>query len=116
MVVRRRPSDAPEDPPEGYCYAACPVLESEQHHRDLIGRMVLVAHERTKTLEPGWYLGRIKLFGVSDSWKSALPTANFLVKYNKKDTGNMLGGDEALELSPANYGRDEWWLLLEPTV
>ena len=51
-----------------------------------------------------WYLGRIKLFGVSDSWKRVLPAANFLFKYNKKDTGNMLAGDEALELSPANYG------------
>ena len=31
----------------------------------------------------------------------------------KKETGNALEGDEALELTAANYGRDEWWLLLE---
>ena len=31
-----------------------------------------------------------------------------------KETGNALEGDEALELTAANYGRDELWLLLEP--
>ena len=53
------------------------------------------------------------VFGVSESWKRACPTANFLVKYSKRDTGNALDGDEALELTAANYGRDEWWVLLE---
>ena len=38
----------------------------------------------------------------------------FMEKYAKKETGNALEGDEALELTAANYGRDEWWLLLEP--
>ena len=36
-----------------------------------------------------------------------------LVKYTKKDTDDALHGDEAAELTAANYGRDEWWLLLE---
>ena len=44
------------------------------------------------------------------------PTANFLVKYTKKDTGNALDGDSAIELSPANYGKGEWWLLLDPVL
>ena len=35
------------------------------------------------------------------------PTTNFLVKYTKKDTGNALDGDSAIELSPANYGKGE---------
>ena len=30
-----------------------------------------------------------------------------LVKYTKKETGSALEGDEALELTMANYGRDE---------
>lgn len=85
----------------------------EQQHRDLIGRKVLIAHEATKNLEADWHIGKIKLYGVSDAWKKVCPTANFLIKYTKKETGNALEGDEALELTAANYGRDEWWLLLE---
>jgi len=77
---------------------------------------VLVAHERTKDLEPGWYIGKIKLYGVSEACKKACRSANFLVKYTKKVTGSALEGDEALELTKANYGRDEWWLLLEPSA
>ena len=30
----------------------CPTLLTEEDHRNLIGRKVLIAHERTKTLEP----------------------------------------------------------------
>ena len=40
-------------------------------------------------------------------------TANFIVQYTKKQTGNALQGDEARELSVRNYGADEWWLLLD---
>jgi len=47
-------------------------------------------------------------------WKKSCPTANFLIKYTKKETNNALDGDSALELSTANYGVDEWWLLLDP--
>ena len=54
------------------------------------------------------------MYIVSDAWKKVLPTANFLIKYTMKETGNALEGDEALELTAANYGRDELWLLLEP--
>ena len=39
---------------------------------------------------------------------------NFLVKHTKRETDSMLEGDEALELTAANYGCDEWWLLLDP--
>ena len=71
----------------------------------------------TKDLEPrGWYIGKIKLYGVSEACKKACPSANFLVKYTKKEIGSALEGDEALELTKANYGRDEWWLLLEPSA
>ena len=80
----------------------------------MIGRNVLIAHERTKTLEPGWYMGKIKLFGVSPVWKRVCPSANFLIKYTKKETNSMLEGDSALELAMNNYGRDGWWLLLDP--
>ena len=38
--------------------------------------------------------------------KKICPTANFLVKYTKKGTNNALQGDEVVELTAANYGRD----------
>ena len=60
----------------GFVYAPAPPLATEQDHRNLIGRKVLIAHERTKTLEPGWYTGRIKLFGVSASWKKSCPSSS----------------------------------------
>ena len=40
--------------------------------------------------------------------------ANFLVQYSKKETGNALDGDPAIELAANNYGSDEWWLHLDP--
>ena len=65
-----------------------------------------------------WYVGKIKLYGVSPMWKrfSGNPKANFMIKYTKKLTNNALEGDEAAELTPAKYGPGEWWLLLEPTA
>ena len=84
------------------------------------GRKVLVAHERTKDLEPWWYIGKIKLYGVSEACKKACPSANFLVKRSiprrRPAVCWRASGDEALELTKANYGRDEWWLLLEPSA
>ena len=50
---------------------------------------VLVAHERTKSYEAGWYMGRFKLFRVFASWKKACPSASFLsflVKFTKRET------------------------------
>ena len=36
--------------------------------------------------------------------------------YTKKETNGEMaeGAEEARELSAANYGRDEWWVLLDP--
>lgn len=99
---------------QGFTYSECPTLESDQQYRKLIGRKIFVAHDRTKSLQADWYVGTIKLDGVSPAWKKRCPTANFLVKYTRQGTGNALEGDEALELTAANYGRNEWWLLLDP--
>ena len=38
--------DAPHEPPEGFTYALCPTLESDQQCRELIGRMVLACGAR----------------------------------------------------------------------
>lgn len=106
--------NAPEDPPEGFAYAPCPSLDTEEQHHELLGARVLVAHERTESFDAGWYMGRIKLFGVSAAWKRACPSANFIVRFRRGETNSALHGDEGLELTVHNYGRNEWWLLLEP--
>ena len=51
-------------------------------------------------------------------WKKVCPTANFLLHYTKKETYSAMteGQEEARELSASNYGRDEWWVLLEPVA
>ena len=93
-------------------HAPCPPLETEEQQRALVGRQVLVAHN---TEPVGWHVGKVRFFGVGAKWKKQCETANFLVYYTKKDTGGLLNGEEARELSSRNYGPDEWWLLLDPT-
>ena len=85
---------------------------------------MLVAHNS----EPvGWHVGRVRFHGVSKGWLKVCPTANYLLRYTKKQTnGDMTEGQEEAaetqaecweaghELSASNYGRDEWWVLLDP--
>ena len=66
----------------------------------------------TPSRSVGWHVGKVRFFGVGAKWKKQCETANFLVYYTKKDTGGLLNGEEARELSSRNYGTDEWWLLL----
>ena len=97
----------------GYTYAPCPPLETDDQCKALLGRRVLVAHN---TNPIGWHMGRVRFFGVNAKWRKVCPTANFLVRYTKKETNGEMaeGAEEARELSAANYGRDEWWVLLDP--
>ena len=71
-----------------------------------VGRHVLLAHN---TNPIGWHIGRVRFVGVSAKWRKVCPTANFLVRYTKKETNGEL--TEGLEEA---RGRDEWWLLLDP--
>ena len=50
--------------------------------------------------------------------KKAGPTANFKLRFTKKETNSEMkeGQEEVRELAARNYGRDEWWLLLDPVV
>ena len=112
-VVSTRGGEAPEAPPEGYHYAPCPPLETDDEKRALVGRRVLVAH----ITDPiGWHVGRVRFFGVGARWLKVCATANFLVRYTKKETNADMkeGQEEGREFSASNYGRDEWWLLLDP--
>ena len=62
--------------------------------------------------------GTVITSAVGKSWKTgknSVPTATNVVEFKLKDTGTKsLNGKVAMELSPAKYGADEWWLLLEP--
>ena len=62
--------------------------------------------------------GTVITSAVGKSWKTGkngVPTATNVVEFKLKDTGTKsLNGKVAMELSPAKYGADEWWLLLEP--
>ena len=66
----------------------------------------------------GWFVGTVVTSAVGKSWKTGkngVPTATNVVEFKLKDTGTKsLNGKVAMELSPAKYGADEWWLLLEP--
>ena len=59
----------------------------------------------------------VRFFGVSAKDKKYCPTANFKLRYTKKETNGEMkeGQEEAVQLSASNYGRDEWWVLLDPT-
>jgi hypothetical protein len=103
--------EAPATAPSGYVYSAtCPPLETEEQQRALVGRRVLVTHHT----EPiGWHVGKILHYGVSHTEKRLCETANFKVAYTKKETNGELQGHQARELTSRNYGRDEWWMLLD---
>ena len=49
------------------------------------------------------------------AWKKNAPTATHVVEYKERDTRTKkLVGKEATELSTEKYGKEEWWLLLDP--
>ena len=56
-------------------------------------------------------LWRWRSYGAA--WKQ--PEATHIVRYQRKDTHTKeLEGRVACKLAVDNYGRSEWWLLLEP--
>ena len=84
----------------------CPIALIEQPADEqkaaLVGRRVLVAHT-TPTV--GWHIGRVRFVGVAAKWRKVCPTANFLVRYTKKETnGELTEGLEEARVSAANSG------------
>ena len=72
--------------------------------RALIGRTVLVAHN---TDPIGWHIAHVRFFGVSASWRKVCPTANFVLRYTKKETnGEFKDGSEEVGavLGPRFHG------------
>ena len=103
--------EAPKTPPKGYTYAPCPSLATEEEQRALKGRKILAAHILDGAT--GWYMGTVQAFGVGPSWR--MPEATHIVLYKTSETGNKdLNGRVACTLTAEKYGREEWWLLLEP--
>ena len=53
------------------------------------------------------------VLGVGASWKQS--EATHIIRYQKTETGTKdLDGRVACKLAADNYGKSEWWLLLEP--
>lgn len=107
--------EAPVQPPSGYRYILdVPKLDTDADKQGLVGKMVLHAWDRPGLR--GWFVGKISHVGVSPRDLKATPTANFVVTYKKQVTKNkLLDGRVASSLLASNYGRAEWWILLEPT-
>ena len=47
-------------------------------------------------------------------WIATTPTANYVVKYKKAETEQLLGGLSACELTERTYVSSVWWVLSEP--
>lgn len=107
---------APEEPPTGFRYAPHPPpLVTDADLLALVRRYVLHAFDQGDVR--GWYMGRISARGVSAAELRRIPTANFVVTYDKKHTNNKnLHGRVASSLTADKYGKKEWWLLLEENV
>ena len=104
---------APETPPTGFVYAPCPPLATEAEQRTLCGRSILAAHILDGAT--GWYVGKVQNFGVGSAWKQ--PDATHIVVYKRAETKTKeLERRVACKLSADNYGRTEWWLLLDSVV
>ena len=74
--------EAPATPPEGFVYASCPPLATEEEQRALCGRSILAAHILDGAT--GWFMGKVQNFGVGPSWKQ--PDATHIVLYKKAQT------------------------------
>lgn len=94
-----------------YAPVAPPVATDEEQLR-LVGSFIMHAWD-TGSIQ-GWFKGKITHKGVSPRDQIATPSANFVVKYDKRVTGlKELDGRVASTLTPDKYGPREWWLLLE---
>ena len=107
---------APPHPPAGFRYVdQCPALDSDETQIALVGKQILHAFDQEGLM--GWFIGRISARGVSARDLARTPTANFVVSYDKKTTGErLLHGRVASSLVADKYGPTEWWILLEPNA
>ena len=97
--------------PAGYkILEECPPMTTDAEMSALIGKQGLFGWDNT--VASGWYLGKIQGRGLSATDLRKTPTANFVVRYTKAQTGSI-HGNVACELSPRLYGAAVWWVLVE---
>ena len=98
--------------PPGYIMVdACPALDTIRQQRSLVGKMILYGWEDDE--RTGWFVGRVAHNRVTARDKREVATANFVVRYNAKQTGGQIDGLVACELSARTYGASQWWVLLQ---
>lgn len=99
-------------PPNGYSIVpTCPNLTTPQQRAQLIGKTVLVGWDDSD--KHGWFIGVVHSTNVCARDKQHTPTANFVVKYTKNRTNNVLNGLVACELSERTHGVQKWWVRVE---
>ena len=97
--------------PEGYeIVGSCAPLATEADLHNFIGKIVYVGHDSKQAR--GWFVGRVHSCDLSRADLKKTPSANFIIKYQGKDTGNKIKGSEARKLSADTYGTDLWWVEL----
>ena len=60
----------------------------------------------------GWFIGRVQSRDLSAADLKKTPSANFIIKYQSKETNKKLNGSEARKLSSDNNGPNQWWVEL----
>jgi hypothetical protein len=79
--------DADETPPVGRGLHLCFVPATRDRRAE--GGAGWAARARRAQHQPvGWHIGRVRFVGVAAKWRKVCPTANFLVRYTKKETNS----------------------------
>ena len=98
--------------PAGYkIITECRPLESDADLRELVGKLVLTGHDSRQAR--GWFIGRVHSLTLSAADLRKTPSANVIIKYDRKLTGKKLHGLEARELSASLHGPGAWWVEVE---
>ena len=98
--------------PAGYkIIEECLPLETPSDLQAFVGRIVLIGHDSSQAR--GWFLGRVHSTTLSATDLRKTPSANIIIKYDRKFTDRKLHGLEARELSVRLHGPTAWWVEVE---
>ena len=98
--------------PDGYkIIDDCLPLETREEMNMLVGKLVLIGHDSQQAR--GWFVGRVHSLALSAADLRKTPTANVVIKYDRKLTGKKLHGLEAREISASLHGPAAWWVEVE---
>jgi hypothetical protein len=96
--------------PAGYTIIEGCALETEADKQEFIGKIVYIGHDSKQAR--GWFIGRVQSRDLSAADLKKTPSANFIIKYQSKETNKKLNGSEARKLSSDNNGPNQWWVEL----